>query len=433
MTGNASTRSGSVLIVVLWACLGLVTVALHVGQGMSLALRGTDNTLAGRQAEQAIEGAIRYAGALAAAVETPGQLPEDVWVDAVEVGEARFWFLGVPDATYTGTEPVFGLGDEAGKLNLNTATAEMLESLPAMTAELAAAIVDWRDEDDEITDGGAESETYLLGTPAYECKNGPFETVEELRLVIGASDELLYGDDANHNGVQDLGETPGDGQFDLGLTAYLTVYSREPNVRADGSARLQISPPAEEVEAVLEETLGEERGQEVLQALSGGSSGGMDHMAEVYLRSGMTAEEFDLVANDLTVTDETLLPGLVNVNTASADVLTALPGITQELALALVSERSSHAEARPSIAWAVDILGEDAANEAGPHLTASTWQLAVDVAALGRHGRGYRRTRAVLDLADGETRIVYRRDLDALGWALGAEVFEQMRNLEGES
>jgi hypothetical protein len=35
----------------------------------------------------------------------------------------------------------------------------MLSLLPRMTPELAAAIVDWRDTNEEVSDGGAEEET----------------------------------------------------------------------------------------------------------------------------------------------------------------------------------------------------------------------------------------------------------------------------------
>ena len=432
MSHAPPARSGSVLIVVLWACLGLVTICLHVGHRMAFALRAADNTLAGRQAEQAIEGAIRYAGLLLAQAETPGLLPEEYEAEDVPVGDARLWLLARPASTYTGSEPVYGLQDEAAKLNLNTATLEMLEALPGMTVELAAAIVDWRDADDDITEYGAESETYLLGSPAYECKNAPFETVEELRLVAGATRDILYGDDWNRNGVQDPDETAGAGRFDPGILAYLTVYTREPNQRADGSARLQVSPPAEDLEAVLTEALGEERGREVLQALSGGGQGQQSQsMADVYLRSGMTADEFDLVAGEMTVTEDPFLPGLVNVNTAPEEVLATLPGITAELAASLVAERSTHAAWRPSIGWAVDVLGREAAAEAGPYLTAGTWQVAVDAAAVGRHGRGFRRTRAVVDVAEGSPRIVYRQDLGGLGWALGADLFETLHSRGG--
>ena len=53
-------QRASVLIVVLWASLGLVSVALLFGHSMLMAYRGADNDVAGRQADQAIEGAVRY-------------------------------------------------------------------------------------------------------------------------------------------------------------------------------------------------------------------------------------------------------------------------------------------------------------------------------------------------------------------------------------
>src|SRR5207237_2729069 len=137
----------------------------------------------------------------------------------------------------TPTEPVFGLVDEASKLNLNTATTNMLASLPNISAELAAAIIDWRDADSTVSQSGAESETYNRLQPAYNCKNAPFETVDELRLVYGATLSMLYGEDANLNGALDRNENDGsallpddnrDGKLDPGLFEYVTVYSQQP-------------------------------------------------------------------------------------------------------------------------------------------------------------------------------------------------------------
>ena len=77
--------------------------------------------------------------------------------DGVAVGQSRFWLIGRGEQTTTSpSEPVFGLIDEASKLNLNIATTNMLASLPHMTAELAAAIIDWRDTDSSVSQGGAE-------------------------------------------------------------------------------------------------------------------------------------------------------------------------------------------------------------------------------------------------------------------------------------
>ena len=106
--------------------------------------------------------------------------------------------------------PVFGLVDEASKLNLNTATADMLAMLPGMTVEFAAAIVDWRDNDSTPSENGAEDEVYQRLDPPRRCKNGPFESIDELRLVYGATPELLHGEDANRNGILDANENDGD-------------------------------------------------------------------------------------------------------------------------------------------------------------------------------------------------------------------------------
>ncbi len=107
-----------------------------------------------------------------------------------------------------------------------------------MTEEFAAAIVDWRDADDDVTAGGAESQIYAQKSPAYAAKNAAFESIEELALVNGATREILYGEDANLNGVLDPNEDDGektlpadnaDGKLDAGMLAYVTVFSRESN------------------------------------------------------------------------------------------------------------------------------------------------------------------------------------------------------------
>ena len=237
-TPHSHSQRGSVLIVAMWIALVLVTVALLFAQSMMLEYRAADNAVAGLSANQAIEAARRYALLLLTELEEPGTMLDLDYYEweNVPVGDAAFWFLGRGDGDIPSDTPVFGLSDEASKLNLNVATVEMLEALPNMTAELAAAIVDWRDSDQELTPNGAETEAYLLRDPKYLCKDSPFETVEELRLVYGAEWDLLYNEDVNRNGVLDPSENDGevsppydnqDGRLDPGLLEYLTVYSRE--------------------------------------------------------------------------------------------------------------------------------------------------------------------------------------------------------------
>src|SRR5947207_12752686 len=48
---------------------------------------------------------------------------------------------------------VYGIADEESRLNLNYAGPEELAKLPGMAPEIVAAIMDWRDEDNNVSPG----------------------------------------------------------------------------------------------------------------------------------------------------------------------------------------------------------------------------------------------------------------------------------------
>ena len=64
--------------------------------------------------------------------------------------------------------------------------------LPLSTDEIVDAIIDWRDEDSKRETEGAESTYYEDLEPPYSAKNAAFEKIEELLLVKGVSEDLLY-------------------------------------------------------------------------------------------------------------------------------------------------------------------------------------------------------------------------------------------------
>jgi general secretion pathway protein K len=83
--------------------------------------------------------------------------------------------------------------DEAAKVDLNAAPPEVLGGLFAALGvdqdrarSLAGAIMDWRDADNLLTaEGGAEDPDYEHAGLPYGAKDRPFETVAELRQVLG--------------------------------------------------------------------------------------------------------------------------------------------------------------------------------------------------------------------------------------------------------
>ncbi|MBU6409803.1 MAG: general secretion pathway protein GspK, partial [Verrucomicrobia bacterium] len=232
-------RTGSVLILVLWIALGLLAIALYFANSMTYEYAASDNRASGLAADQAIEGGARYAAYVLANYATNGAVPATSEYQAadVPVGDAHFWIIGRnPDGTPS-SEPYFGLMDEGSKFNLNTTTANTLSYLPNMTVDFADAIVDWR------STNGAGAYGLNYSSLGYEDKNSPFETVDELRLVYGATMDLLEGDDLNDNGALDANETPlnGGNVSTPGLFDYVTVYSREPNFHSDGSSPTNVN------------------------------------------------------------------------------------------------------------------------------------------------------------------------------------------------
>ena len=167
--------------------------------------------------------------------------------------QGRFSLVAFDTSDTTGltSAPVrFGMADEAAKLNPNALLAldssgrvlhDALMKLPDMTDEIAWSIVDWIDPDDVENPGGSESQYYSALTPSYQAKNAQLETIEELLLVQGVTPALLFGNDRNRNGKLDPEEDDGYGGYNPGWAGYLTVYSREPNTAADGTARVNLN------------------------------------------------------------------------------------------------------------------------------------------------------------------------------------------------
>ena len=145
-------------------------------------------------------------------------------------------------------------------------------------------------------------------------------------------------------------------------------------------------------------------------------------LLEFYIRSRMTAEEFATIADGLTAANGQAVAGLINVNTASEEVLRCIPGIGTDKAAAVVAYRQSNPGKLGSVAWLAEVLGNAEAIQAGPYVTSRSYQFSADVAAVGPYGRGYRRTRFIFDTSDGTPRMVSRQDLSQLGWALGRRV-----------
>lgn len=254
-------RPAYVLIAVLIVVVVLSLAAYRYSDMMMSEFRATDRIHKNVEAKALADSGIQYTIALLsdkkAITGTLANNPydnESVFKDhkISDDAKGRFSIVTIDYAadSTTGTLPhKYGVSDESGRININAIVKEApqaggnayltLMKLPNMTDEIAYAIIDWIDADDNIsgTSLGAESAYYLDRQPAYRCKNAPLDSIEELLLIRGITPELLFGNDLNRNGRRDPDEET-SGEFSYGWAPYLTVYSREMNVDNDGNPRI---------------------------------------------------------------------------------------------------------------------------------------------------------------------------------------------------
>lgn len=430
---------GTILIVTIWIVLVLAGLALVFARSIRVAAIVGANHVASLEAECIANGASEYVVAKLAASteEETSALMESQPYEAMQLGKGYFWVLrsNLEDER----EFDYGLADEAGKINLNSASEEMLLRLPGMTAELAASIIDWRDEDSEISPGGAEDEYYLLLSQPYNCKNSPLETVDEILLIKGASEEILYGEDTNLNSILDDHENDGDirdpldnrnGRLDSGFYDYVTVYSVEINLDNEGNQRININDAQAraDLQSELQNIVKEERALEIMSLVPTRPS--YANILDFYFSTGLKAEEFSQIVDRLTTSDEETFPGLVNVNTAPKAVLLCLPGLQDSDVEALLSRRNSE-QGLDSIAWVAEVLEREKAVAVGSYITTRSFQYSADILSVAGNGRAYKRCKTVFDMCQETPKIVYFKSMTHFGWPLNQQIVATLR--EGQA
>jgi len=430
----------SVLIIVMWVAFGLVSITLYFAHAMMMDLKAADNRAANFEAEQAIEGAALYVSNVLANRVNMMVVPAAVnfKVQGVKIGDAKFWLIGRDtndsQLSLQSDTPFWGLVDEAAKVNLNYTASSNFLNLPGMTVNTAAAMYDWQSSNTTPSTDGAKTETYSMVQPPYLCKNAPYETIDELRLVYGLNMDLLYGEDANGNGAVDPNENDGmklppfdnqDGILDPGLFEYVTTWSHDSPLGSNGVTRVSVANTG-----ALQQLI-RTNFSSLIPYLPPSNTVLLSVM-DFYLkaqRAGMTESQFQQVEPYLL---NPSLTGLINIDTATATALACVPGIGSNTAPQVLAYRQSNPPLLPSISWLVTALQNNQASleAAGPYITAFSYQFAADVAAVGHNNRGFRRVRFVFDCSSGTPLIVYRQDLTYLGWPLGKTLYDQLSALK---
>jgi general secretion pathway protein K len=155
----------------------------------------------------------------------------------------------------------YSIHDENGKININTASRDILikamaingVSLGSERDTVVDSILDWIDKDDRHRVNGAESDYYQGLSPGYSAKNGPLDSLEELMKVKGVTPELFYGSEEYES------KESSDKDNAPGLARIFTIQGvSQFNPNTAERAVLEIMYPENQVEEILSKK--EERG-----------------------------------------------------------------------------------------------------------------------------------------------------------------------------
>lgn len=174
---------GIALVSVVWVVALLSLIVLALVRGSRTEVLSTRIALERVQVE-----ALAEAGVNRAILGLLELMDEERWKPD---GVAHKW-------EYSNSQIAISVTDESGKIDINTAPVELLTSLflaagqDERTAQtLGDSIADWRDEDRLVRVNGAEERQYRRAGRGYRPRNGAFQSVGELRDVLGMTDELF--------------------------------------------------------------------------------------------------------------------------------------------------------------------------------------------------------------------------------------------------
>jgi type II secretory pathway component PulK len=419
-------NSGTVLIAAMLVCFALAAMVVVLCRSMRVAAIAAANTTASMQADEIERGAEQYVLALITQNASDLQdLTEDQF-NTIQVGDGYFWIL---HPQYDDPNmPIFGLTDEDGKLNINTASHDELMRLPGMTDDVAASIVNWHSANANASNDGATSDYYLSLPEPYYCKNANFETVEELLMVRGVTREMLYGDGTalplgEATSIRGAGNVLSDPQISRGLYDLLTVYSAQPNPTNSNHVNINDVHHKNRLKNLLTKELGGGRANPIMKML-----GKSYHFVDIFdfaQRCQLTDDEFSKIEHSITSVGGSTVH-LINVNTAPRDVLLCLNGLESGDVDNLIAQRGNAATTPNSIAWVKKALGQKAVG-LGNQITGTSYQYSADILAASGNGRGYKRVRIVIDLRGSGPHIVYRRDISDRGWSMDPQILASLR------
>lgn len=198
-------QRGIALFLVLWVLTLLMVIVGEFCYTMRTEIKITRNFMEQTKAMAIAEGGVFRT--IAGLINKKNEAKRGIASSEIQDKEEQVFRINIEPAPMALGDGVYRvrIDNEAGKINLNKAEIGLLrlaftglELDPTEENIIIDSIIDWRDTDTLHRLNGAEDDYYQALAEPYDCKDGPFSSVDELLLVRGITLEIL------NNGPRDL-------------------------------------------------------------------------------------------------------------------------------------------------------------------------------------------------------------------------------------
>jgi general secretion pathway protein K len=294
-------------VVTLAVLAGLVALVGVLGSGHSDSMQAETNRMALRRAQMAAEAGIQRAIA-ELQLQTKGPITQnDSWFTLGNTGASAF---GVGNDSFR-----VQIVDAASLVNLNIADHDTLAKLP-LSSDQVDCLLDWRDKSTTARPAGAKDDYYNGLRKPYNAKLQALSSLDELLQVKGFTPSTLYSGGS------------------AALAALATIDSASHDLDPQGNQKLDITTATVAQLGALGVT--PQLANTITQ-----NAGSMKKYSDVLGIQGMDQASAKLILNNCQIGTAKQTAGLININTASAAVLAAVPGIDADIASSIVNMQSS--------------------------------------------------------------------------------------------
>lgn len=310
-----------------------------------------------------------------------------------DVGDAHFLVSHTTEPGSRNPGDVLGPADAHARINIALMSPQALMLMPYMTQDVADAILDWMDDDDDVRAQGAEIGQYQGVRYPYEPRNAPPRSMAELELIHGVEPWFVRGEDWNLNNLLDPSEDDGgatwpddnrDRRLDAQWSAILTTASTDDVLAASGEERLVLSEASEadiakrlnidSTQAAAVKTLVSD-GLTISDLIRQDLQAMMDvrQQQQQQQRQGrgaapqrrtryraLTREQMaSLLAETVASAPDPAAPrpGKLNINTCPESMLEYIPGLNSTVADSIIAERAARSKGLSSLMDLLDVPG----------------------------------------------------------------------------